>query len=180
MAILLVTVLASLLQVEAGTGCYDVDTHQCDCTIIEAACLQMSRTWTDGCNSCDASTNTHHPECSLEYSWGCFDEASHSCECQVSEKTCESSTGKSWTHQCWSCCHTSSWGCFVPGDGGESGCHCGLTETACKLDFPDATWSHSCHECSDTESTNSAARPSSVAFVSGLLSWVIALGNSAA
>ena len=34
-----------------------------------------------------------------------------------------------------------------PGSGPESGCHCGIYEGACKLDFPDATWSHQCFEC---------------------------------
>ena len=29
--------------------------------------------------------------------------------------------------RCWSCCHGSSWGCFVPGNGPESGCHCNLS-----------------------------------------------------
>ncbi|CAJ1430217.1 unnamed protein product, partial [Effrenium voratum] len=54
-------------QVEAGTGCYNVETHICDCKVDEATCHQRQGTWTDGCNSCDASTNTHHPQCEKQY-----------------------------------------------------------------------------------------------------------------
>ena len=147
-AVLFLVLLGFLLvDVEAGVGCYNVETHQCDCKISEAQCHARSGTWTDGCNSCDASTNTHHPECEKQYSWGCFNAATHSCECQVSERACDQAVNKSWTHECWSCCRASSWGCYVPGSGPESGCHCGIYEGACKLDFPDATWSHQCFEC---------------------------------
>ncbi|CAE7242059.1 ytbE, partial [Symbiodinium necroappetens] len=84
-----------------------------------------------------------------QYSWGCFDEASHACQCTVSERACDTAAGKFWAHECWSCCHGSAWGCFVPGNGPESGCHCNLYEGACALDFPDATWSHQCFECEE-------------------------------
>merc|ERR1719272_2874488 len=58
-----------------------------------------------------------------------------------------------WTHQCWSCCHESVWGCFMPG----SGCHCDLAEGACKRDFPAATWSNKCHECNNIDPTSDEA-----------------------
>ena len=41
----------------------DEETHQCDCTVTEAQCLARRNTWTDGCRSCDSTTNTHHPQC---------------------------------------------------------------------------------------------------------------------
>lgn len=148
--LVLVALLAWMFfQVEAGTGCYNVETHRCDCKVDEATCHQRQGTWTDGCNSCDASTNTHHPQCEKQYSWGCFNSVSHSCECTVSERACDTAVNKSWTHECWSCCHGSAWGCYVPGNGPESGCHCGIYEGACNLDFPDATWSHQCFECEE-------------------------------
>ncbi|CAE7558859.1 unnamed protein product, partial [Symbiodinium sp. CCMP2456] len=106
-----------------GTGCYNVETHQCDCAVSESTCHARGGTWTDTCRSCDSTTNEQHPQCQRQYSWGCFDEASHACQCTVSEQTCEAAAGKTWTHECWSCCHGSSWGCFVPGTGPESGCH---------------------------------------------------------
>ena len=136
-------------QVEAGTGCYNVETHICDCKVDEATCHQRQGTWTDGCNSCDASTNTHHPQCEKQYSWGCFNSVTHSCECTLSERSCDTAANKSWSHECWSCCHGSAWGCYVPGNGPESGCHCDIYEGACRLDFPDATWSHQCFECEE-------------------------------
>jgi len=132
-----------------GTGCYDTETHRCDCTVTETVCLARQGHWTDTCRSCDATTNEQHPDCQRQYSWGCFDEASHACECTVSERACDAAAGKTWTHECWSCCHGSAWGCFVPGNGPESGCHCNLYEGACALDFPDATWSHQCFECEE-------------------------------
>ncbi|CAE7644824.1 unnamed protein product [Symbiodinium pilosum] len=166
--------LLQIVQVNAatgtGTGCYNVETHQCDCTTSEAACHASGHTWTDGCRTCDSTTNTQHPTCQKANSWGCFAEASHQCECQVSESVCGQTSGKTWTHECWSCCHTSSWGCFVPGNGAESGCHCDIaSEQACALNFPDATWSHSCHVCSDTETESNGCREATIA-VAGLLS----------
>ena len=152
MTLLFATILCSLfMPLEAGTGCYNVETHQCDCRTTEAACHQRNGVWSDACRSCDQSTNTNHPECQKEYSWGCFNSMSHSCECTVSERACDTAVNKTWTHECWSCCHGSAWGCFVPGSGPESGCHCGLYEGACKLDFPDATWSHQCFECEEDQ-----------------------------
>lgn len=56
----------------------------------------------------------------------------------VSERACDVTVNKSWTHECWSCCHATAWGCYVPGHGPESGCHCDTYEGACLLDFPDA------------------------------------------
>mmetsp|Transcript_87723 Transcript_87723/g.248534 ORF Transcript_87723/g.248534 Transcript_87723/m.248534 type:complete len:259 (-) Transcript_87723:61-837(-) len=134
-----------------GTGCYDVFSHRCNCLISEAECHRLNRTWTDRCRTCDAADNVHNPQCPKENSWGCFSSASHSCECEVSESVCEGqlAQGKYWTRECWSCCHHSEWGCFVPGNGPESGCQCDVFEGACQLSFPDATWSHLCHECSD-------------------------------
>eukprot|EP00439_Symbiodinium_sp_Y106_P052085 s2119_g6.t4 len=151
----------------SGTGCYNVETHQCDCTVSESTCHARGGTWTDTCRSCDSTTNEQHPQCQRQYSWGCFNEASHACECTVSERTCEAAAGKTWTHECWSCCHGSSWGCFVPGNGPESGCHCNLHETSCSLDFPDATWSHQCFDCDVDAETSAAGRPTG--FVVALL-----------
>ncbi|CAE7152317.1 unnamed protein product [Symbiodinium pilosum] len=146
---------------EAGTGCYDVETHQCDCTVTEAQCHARQGTWTDGCRSCDAVTNEQHPQCQKQYSWGCFDTPSHACECTISERACDQLPNKTWTHECWSCCHGSSWGCFVPGNGPESGCHCDTYEGACTLAFPDATWSHQCFECeTDSEREQSTSEAS--------------------
>ncbi|OLQ15464.1 hypothetical protein AK812_SmicGene314 [Symbiodinium microadriaticum] len=108
-----------------GTGCYDVETHRCDCTVTETQCLARQGHWTDTCRSCDATTNEQHPDCQRQYSWGCFDEASHACQCTVSERACDAAAGKTWTHEC------------------------NLYEGACALDFPDATWSHQCFECEE-------------------------------
>ena len=85
---------------EAGTGCYDVETHQCDCTVTEAQCHARQGTWTDGCRSCDAVTNEQHPQCQKQYSWGCFDTPSHACECTISERACDQLPNKTWTHEC--------------------------------------------------------------------------------
>ena len=147
----LLVLLYSFFAAEAntGTGCYDIETHRCDCTVTETECLAQQGHWTDTCRSCDSTTNEQHPDCQRQYSWGCFDEASHACQCTVSERACDTAAGKFWTHECWSCCHGSAWGCFVPGNGPESGCHCNLYEGACALDFPDATWSHQCFECEE-------------------------------
>jgi hypothetical protein len=133
-----------------GVGCYDhIDQHKCDCTVTEQHCTEVrGHTWTDGCTSCDAEEGINHPECNKEHSWGCFDQEKHACECEVSQVTCNAdmSNGKSWTHQCWSCCYTTEWGCYIPG----SGCHCTIPEGACQRDFPSATWSNQCHECNPT------------------------------
>ena len=83
-----------------GTGCYDTETHRCDCTVTETVCLARQGHWTDTCRSCDATTNEQHPDCQRQYSWGCFDEASHACECTVSERACDAAAGKTWTHEC--------------------------------------------------------------------------------
>ncbi|CAE7341451.1 unnamed protein product [Symbiodinium natans] len=157
----LLVLLASFFLTEAGTGCYNVETHKCDCSTTESQCHAQQGAWTDGCRSCDAVTNEQHPECQKQYSWGCFDEASHACQCTVSERACDLADNKSWTHECWSCCHGSSWGCFVPGDGPESGCHCNIYEGACALDFPDATWSHQCFECEEDQERDNLEEQSS-------------------
>ena len=169
--------LLQIVHVHAGSGigCYDVQQHKCDCTVTEAACHSQGGTWTDSCRTCDSATNVQHPTCQKSYSWGCFVEASHDCDCKVSERVCGETSGKQWTHECWSCCHTSSWGCYVPGDGAESGCHCDISnEGACKLAFPDATWSHQCHACSDTEAESNACRASTI-LLAGLPSLIRAV-----
>ena len=147
--VLLCRFFAAEANTGTGAGCYDIETHRCDCTVTETECLARQGHWTDTCRSCDSTTNEQHPDCQRQYSWGCFDEASHACQCTVSERACDTAAGKFWTHECWSCCHGSAWGCFVPGNGPESGCHCNLYEGACALDFPDATWSHQCFECEE-------------------------------
>ena len=98
--VLLYSFVAAEANTGTGTGCYNVETHQCDCTVSESTCHARGGTWTDTCRSCDSTTNEQHPDCQRQYSWGCFDEASHACECTVSEKTCEAAAGKTWTHEC--------------------------------------------------------------------------------
>ena len=95
----LLVLLASFFLTEAGTGCYNVETHKCDCSTTESQCHAQQGAWTDGCRSCDAVTNEQHPECQKQYSWGCFDEASHACQCTVSERACDLADNKSWTHE---------------------------------------------------------------------------------
>jgi hypothetical protein len=135
----------------SGDGCYDIDVHQCDCSVDEEHCEQvLNHIWTDGCRSCDASEGVDHPECDREHSWGCFDQAQHACDCTISQATCnQNMSTDTWTHQCWSCCWHSVWGCYEP----SSGCLCQIPEGACARDFPAATWSFRCHECEgvDTE-----------------------------
>ena len=95
----LLVLLASFFLTEAGTGCYNVETHKCDCSTTESQCHAQQGAWTDGCRSCDAVSNEQHPECQKQYSWGCFDEASHACQCTVSERACDLAANKSWTHE---------------------------------------------------------------------------------
>jgi len=129
-----------------GTGCYDVGTHRCDCIATETECAARQHTWTNRCSSCV------HPECTKKNSWGCFSRTKHSCECKIPKSTCEHqmSLGFHWTHQCWSCCHHSEWGCYVPSNGPNAGCHCDTSEGRCSTDFPGGSWSYNCHVCATT------------------------------
>ncbi|CAK0841227.1 unnamed protein product [Prorocentrum cordatum] len=130
----------------ARAGCYDhIDTHTCDCSVDLEHCEQVrGHIWTDGCRTCDASLGVDHAECNREHSWGCFDHAEHACDCWISQVACNlNMSTDTWTHQCWSCCWHSVWGCFEP----SSGCLCRIPEGACTRDFPAATWSFRCHEC---------------------------------
>jgi len=130
----------------SGDGCYDhIDTHRCDCSVDQEHCEQVrGHIWTDGCRTCDASLGIDHPECDREHSWGCFDHAEHGCDCTISQVACnQNMSTDTWTHQCWSCCWHSVWGCYEE----SSGCLCQIPEGACARDFPTATWSFRCHEC---------------------------------
>ncbi|KAL9138851.1 putative tandem protein 15 [Amphidinium carterae] len=133
----------------AQDGCYDVlDTHQCDCEVDEGTCDARNHIWTDQCTSCS------RPECVKEFSWGCFNVAAHGCECAVSEQACEQMGAgvASWTHECWSCCHHSEWGCHVNQGRSDAGCHCDVTEGECLRVFgTDAVWTHECHVCADED-----------------------------
>mmetsp|Transcript_4564 Transcript_4564/g.9929 ORF Transcript_4564/g.9929 Transcript_4564/m.9929 type:complete len:287 (-) Transcript_4564:519-1379(-) len=140
-------------------GCYDqMDTHRCDCTANQAACDAKGHTWTDRCTSCT------RPECNKDLSWGCFDVQAHSCECVISENECEQrlSSEAYWTHECWSCCHHSEWGCNVHEGHQDAGCNCDVTEGECAFMFGmSATWTHECHVCADREPVVEAAAAAS-------------------
>jgi len=137
----------------AAKACYDQrDTHSCDCRTTEAICTTRGHVWIE-CNSC------HGPECTREHSWGCFNRDRHQCECEISEGQCDQQTNKSWTHECWSCCHHSEWGCYVRQGHQQEGCHCDVEESQCTRKWgADASWTHRCHVCRDIEKVEDAKK----------------------
>lgn len=85
-------------------GCYDMESHTCDCAVEESAC---SGIWTDSC-SCDEQTDADSGadaetdvarDAGAVGDSGCYDPMTHQCDCELDAPAC-TSAGRVWTDAC--------------------------------------------------------------------------------
>lgn len=78
---------------DEGFGCYDVGTHQCDCSPVvcaEKLCSAAGGLFTSQCSSCQCdhsgniSAGEEQVQATENVGWGCYDVTEHECECTAS------------------------------------------------------------------------------------------------
>lgn len=117
-------------------GCYDEETHMCDCDVSREECSAGS----------DSAffTALCHAKCSApaDFMPGClsFDESgSHGCKCEVSEEECAENEDI-WTDSC-DCTVEDVLGCYAP----DHTCDCEISREECEAK-DDHDWSGLCSD----------------------------------
>ena len=118
------------------TGCYDEETHECDCAADRDECnASESGFMTSLCNAKCRDQAGFMPGC-LDFD----EDGNHSCNCSISEEACKADELDIWTDSC-DCSVEPVRGCYNNDDGT---CDCEATESECEAKEGSHNWSGLC------------------------------------